>query len=82
MELVRKERSKTTGRQLEQKENRGRLLPRSKTSARQLGEDRADNLLSSRSKTSSRDGVQERKSPGRSRDDWKFQDRGRRYQVG
>ena len=82
MELVGKERSKTSGRQLEQKENRGRLLPRSKTSGRQLGENRGDNLLSSRSKTSGRNEVQERKSLGRSRDDWKFQDRDRRYQVG
>jgi len=62
---MKKERSKTSGRQLGQEEGRGCLLSaRSKTSGRELG----------------RDGDQGRKSPVRSRDDWKRQDRGGRYQ--
>ena len=67
MELAKKERSKTSGRQVGREEDRGYLLSaRSKTSGRDLG----------------RDGDQDRKSPVRSRDDWKCQDRGKRYQVG
>ena len=69
VELSKKERSKTSGRQLCKEEDPG-YFPTSGSGGKTSGRDLV------------RVGDPDRKSPVRSRDDWKRQDRGGRYQVG